>query len=161
MSIAFFDVDGTLLPHPSLEIRFFWRLLRTGKIPVANCLGWTAETANLCTRTLVAAAQSNKTYLRGLSPDILIEWSSPEGVRWVPELFPSAVQRIWWHALRGDAIALATGTLSHLAHIVKAALERELLWRGIETRIAVIATELVSRDGSWTGDVQGLPTFGE
>ena len=47
MSIAFFDVDGTLLAKPSLERRFFRTLRWQGKIPVANYLGWITEAIRL------------------------------------------------------------------------------------------------------------------
>ena len=160
MSIAFFDVDGTLLPHPSLERRFFFNLVRHGKIPLANYLRWAAQMVRLSATNLATAAQANKMYLRGVPTSVL---SQPElqRRRWIPEFFPAAIQRVWWHALRAHEIVLITGTLAPLAYIVKAALERELLWRGVETRIVVIATRLVARNGCWTGSVDGASMFGE
>jgi phosphoserine phosphatase len=80
---------------------------------------------------------------------------------WLPEFFPAAIQRVWWHALRGDAIALVSGTLAPLAEIVQFALQRELLWRGVECKIFSIATELEAADGCWTGSVAGAAIFGE
>jgi phosphoserine phosphatase len=80
---------------------------------------------------------------------------------WLPELFPAAIQRVWWHALRGDAIVLASGTLAPLAEIVQFALERELLWRGVECKIFSIATKLSIVDGRCTGNVAGAAIFGE
>jgi phosphoserine phosphatase len=77
------------------------------------------------------------------------------------ELFPAAVQRVWWHALRGDSIVLVSGTLAPLAEIVKYALERELLWRGVETKISVLATQLEICAGRCTGRVDGAAMFGE
>ena len=161
MSMAFFDIDGTLLPHPSLERRFFWNLLRAGKIPVGNCLRWAAEMLLDRGAEFSIAAQSNKTYLRGVSSGVISEIEARELRWWVPEFFPAAIQRIWWHASRGDTIVLVTGTLAALAEIVRSALERELLLRGVETRISVIATELIFHDGCWTGRVSGSPMFGE
>jgi len=160
MSIAFFDVDGTLLPQPSLEKRFFWNLLRHGRISPANYLGWAAQMVRLVATDPATAARLNKMYLRGIPGSVL---SQPElrHDRWVPELFPAAIQRVCWHALRGDKIVLVTGTLAPLAYMVKAALERQLLGRGVETTIAVIATRLVIRNGFWTGGVDGAPVFGE
>ncbi len=80
---------------------------------------------------------------------------------WLPELFPAAIQRVWWHALRGDAIVLVSGTLAPLAEIVQFALERELLWRGVECKIISIATKLEIANGCWTGGVVGAAVFGE
>ena len=81
--------------------------------------------------------------------------------KWLPEFFPAAIQRVWWHALRGDAIVLVSGTLAPLAEIVKFALERELLWRAVDCKIFVIATKLEIGDGCWTGRVAGAAIFGE
>ena len=81
--------------------------------------------------------------------------------KWLPEFFPAAIQRVWWHALRGDAIVLVSGTLAPLAEIVKFALERELLWRGVDCRIFAIATQLEIADGCWTGKVSRLAIFGQ
>ena len=159
MSVAFFDIDGTLLPHPSLERRFFWKLFGAGKIPVANCLRWAAEMFRHRGAEFSVVAQYNKTYLRGVSTGVVSEMSRE--IRWVPEFFPAAVQRIWWHALRSDTIVLVTGTLAPLAEIVQSALERELLLRGVETRIPVIATRLTTQNGCWTGRVSGSPMYGE
>ena len=81
--------------------------------------------------------------------------------KWLPEFFPAAIQRVWWHALRGDDIVLVSGTLAPLAEIVKFALERELLWRGVDRKIFVIATKLEIVDRGWTGSVAGAAIFGE
>ena len=159
MSIAFFDIDGTLLPHPSLERRFFWKLFRAGKIPVGNYLRWAAELVRNRRAGFSIAAQSNKIYLRGVSCAVVSEMSRQ--TRWVPEFYSASLQRIWWHVLRGDTIVLVTGTLAPLAEIVRSALERELLLRGVETRIPVVATQLTIQDGRWTGRVSGSPMFGK
>ena len=161
MSIAFFDVDGTLLPLPSLELRFFWNLLRRGKIPVANCFLWGATIFRRHAKEVLQAAQSNKTYLRGVHCDDVIGDLTTGLERWMPEFYPQAIQRVWLHALRGDSIVLVTGTLAPLARIVKLALERELLWRGVEIEIQVIATELSASAGCWTGSVLGAPMCGD
>jgi|KBSMisStaDraftv2_1062788.scaffolds.fasta_scaffold76216_3 phosphoserine phosphatase len=160
MSIAFFDVDGTLLPQPSLERRFFWNLLRDARIPAGNYFRCAAEMFRLGIAPFSPAAQSNKMYLRGVATDVISEMGSPGSRHWVPAFFPAAIRRVWWHSLRGDTIVLVTGTLTLLAEIVKSALERELLWRGVETRIAVMATQLQERDGRWTGRMVGAPMFG-
>lgn len=160
MSIAFFDVDGTLLPQPSLERRFFWYLARRGKIRARNYCSWVAEMFRLRPTHFATAAQSNKAYLRGVQTTVLSEGCSRQN-QWMPEFFPAAIERIWWHALHGDAIVLVTGTLAPLAEVVKAALERELLWRGVESQLSVFATELGVREGCWTGAVQGEPRFGQ
>jgi phosphoserine phosphatase len=183
---ALFDIDGTLLAKPSLERRFFWELQRRGKIPARNYLAWLAETTWLSLhdpRQLRAVAQTNKSYLRGVHTEIPSHANSSNATscdatfsnitgggadrgsetarKWLPEFFPAAIQRVWWHALRGDAIVLVSGTLAPLAEIVQFALERELLWRGVDCKIFVIATQLEIADGCWTGKVSRAAVFGK
>jgi phosphoserine phosphatase len=158
MSIAFFDIDGTLLPNPSLELRFLWDLLQRGKIPPGNCLRW-ARPMLRSGGSLRARALANKMYLRGLPQEAFRAAAAPAD-RLLPAFFPAAVEQVWWHALRGDAVVLVSGTLGPLAERVKAALERELRWRGIECAIAVLATRLEFTGGSCTGKVHGPPMFG-
>ena len=158
MSIAFFDIDGTLLPNPSLELRFFWDLFRRGKIPSGNCFHWAARVLRLGAGNLRAAALANKMYLRGLPANVLSDVETRPDL--LPEFFPAAIQRVWWHALRGDAVVLVSGTLVPLAEMAKAALERELLWRGVEANISVLATKIEVNGGLCTGTVRGMPMFG-
>jgi len=165
MGAAFFDVDGTLLAKPSLERRFFRDLRWRRKIPATNYLRWIVETLRLGLPDVRRSAQGNKMYLRGISAETLSA-SAPDSRSRFPgrvltEFFPAAIQCVWWHALRGDSIVLVSGTLAPLAEIAKFALERELLWRGVETKISVLATQLEICDGRWTGQVAGAAMFGE
>jgi HAD superfamily hydrolase (TIGR01490 family) len=161
MSLAFFDIDGTLLAKPSLECRFFRDFCRQRKIPAANYLRWVAETLRLGLHDFRAAAKANKMYLRGVRAEVLSAPGAIGRAAWLPEFFPAALERICWHSLRADAIVLVSGTLSPLAEIVKYALQRELLWRGVAAKIFVIATQLEVCDGRWTGRVSGAAMFGE
>ncbi len=167
-SVAFFDIDGTLLAKPSLEGRFFWNLQRQGKIPMRNYFAWLAETVRLGLRdlrNLRVAVQANKSYLRGVRAEILFASSADRGSAlrgsWLPEFFPAAIRRVWWHASRGDAIVLVSGTIAPLAEIVQFALERELLWRGVDCKTLLIATQLEINAGCCTGKVAGAAMFGE
>jgi phosphoserine phosphatase len=161
MSIAFFDIDGTLMAKPSLERRFFWNLRAQGAIPARNYLAWLAESVRLAPRGIRAAAYANKMYLRGLKPESLFQGAAHSGCSWLPRFIPAAVQRLWWHTSRGDAIVLVSGTLSPLAQIVKHALERALLWRGVEVNVSAITTQLEACNGRWTGRISDLPILAE
>jgi HAD superfamily hydrolase (TIGR01490 family) len=162
---AFFDIDGTLVAKPSLERRFFLNLCRQGKIPMRNCFAWLREAMSIGLRDIRVATQANKMYLRGVAAETCSTLGT--NIRGtftgnaLPEIFPAAVQRVWWHALRGDSIVLVSGTLAPLAEIVKYALERELSWRGVETKISVLATQLEIREGRFTGRVAGAAMFGD
>jgi HAD superfamily hydrolase (TIGR01490 family) len=162
---AFFDIDGTLLAKPSLERRFFWEHSRQGRIPARNCFAWLREAMRIGLRDIRVATQANKMYLRGVAAEVFSAQESNGRREFarnaMPEFFPAAVQRVWWHALRGDSIVLVSGTLEPLAEIVKYALERELLWRGVETKISVLATQLEICERRCTGRVSGAAMFGE
>jgi len=161
MSLAFFDIDGTLLAKPSLERRFFHELRGQEKIPAANYFVWLAEIGRRASGHFWAAIHANKMYLRGVSAEAPFVVGKNRGDAWLPEFFPAAMQRVWWHVLRGDSIVLVSGTLAPLADMVKFALERELLWRGVQGRVSVLATQMEVFDGRWTGRVLGAPMFGE
>jgi HAD superfamily hydrolase (TIGR01490 family) len=161
MSIAFFDIDGTLLARPSLERRFFHELRRQKKIPAKNYFAWLAEMFRQAPRDLWTSVHGNKMYLRGVPANTLCASGETSGTAWLPEFFPAAMQRVWWHALRGDSIVLVSGTPEPLAAIVKFALERELLWRGVESKVSVLATQLQICNGQWSGRISGPPMFGE
>ena len=53
---AFFDIDGTLVPEPSLERRLFRELKRAGAIPWMNYLHWGMEAARMLPQGLTAIA---------------------------------------------------------------------------------------------------------
>jgi len=120
--VAFFDVDGTLIPPPSTEHRFIrWlfdlriiglrHLLRSGWSLLAD-VPWSA-----------AKFKANKAYLRG-EP---VERFRALGAEFVtaavvPILRPAAREAIERHRLDGDRIVLLTGTLDLLAGPLAAAL---------------------------------------
>jgi HAD superfamily hydrolase (TIGR01490 family) len=161
MNAAFFDIDGTLLATPSLERRLFRDLCWKRKIPTRNYLRWVREAVRLGLRDLRLATHGNKEYLRGLAVEALSTNGRGPGSCGAVELLPAAVQRVWWHAMRGDSIVLVSGTLQPLGEGVKFALERELLWRGVDVHVTVLATRLEVREGRCTGRVLGAPVFGE
>jgi HAD superfamily hydrolase (TIGR01490 family) len=152
---AFFDIDGTLVPEPSLERRLFRQLRREGAIPWANYARWGMEAARLLPRGLTAVAQGNKSCLRGLRAGQILESVEPIA------FFEEGVARVEWHARRGHEIVLVTGMVKPLARMVAMALECELETRGLEREVLVSATRLEERAGVFTGRVLGDANYGE
>jgi HAD superfamily hydrolase (TIGR01490 family) len=152
---AFFDIDGTLVPEPSLERRLFRELKRTGAIPWVNYLHWGVEAARLLTRGLTAITHGNKRYLRGLRVEQILKATEPIA------FFEEGVARVEWHARRGDVIVLVSGMPKPLARMVAMALECELEARGLEREVLVSATRLEERSGMFTGSVLGEANYGE
>jgi phosphoserine phosphatase len=180
---AFFDLDGTLLPLPSLEQRFFRVLRYRREIPVKNYFLWLREALKLLPREISQVEHANKAYLEGLQVSnrsgVENRGDSPahksghkdEGPastpsrhnpRWpVPHFLEEGVERVVWHATQGHAIVIVSGTLEPLATIAAHALEAELVIRGIGAGIRVCATKLEERDGRWTGRIIGEAQFGK
>ena len=63
---AFFDSDGTLIPLPSMERRFFRILQYRQEILLMNYFLWMSEALRLLPRGISALVHANKMYLRGV-----------------------------------------------------------------------------------------------
>ena len=180
---AFFDFDGTLMPLPSLERRFFRALRYRREIPLTNYFLWGRQALKLLPRGLSQVAHANKMYLRGVHgfvesgvenrTDSSAHKSGHKGggqasvpprriPRWsVPQFFEDGMERLAWHQTQGHAIVIVSGTLEPLASAAARALETELAERGIVARIGVRATNLEESEGRWTGRILGEAMFGK
>lgn len=180
---AFFDLDGTLIPGPSLEQRFFRVLRYRREVGVRNYLLWAAEAVRLLPRGFSQISQGNKMYLHGVQSfdkrDGGAGYESPwhkDGHRgWgqvavpqrrnprlpAPSFFAEAVNRVELHAKQGHTIVLMSGTLEPLAREAGRELEAELAQRGVAVEIGVCATQLEETNGNWTGRVLGAAMFGQ
>lgn len=166
---AFFDIDGTLLAPPSLERQFFAGLRQQRAIPLWNYFLWLAESVRLMPRGFEVMRHANKMYLRGVSIHGSREdrygktpgQDSGQAEMAAPRFFTSAMDRIAWHAQRGHAIVLLSGTLAPLAMEVGLALTMRLAVREVGAMIAVCATQLEESEGCWTGRIVGDAMFGE
>jgi phosphoserine phosphatase len=142
---AWFDLDGTLLPEPSLEQRFFNALRRSGAIPFVNYLLWAVESLRLLPSGRLAFRYANKRYLAGLNTDLAFELFDSL------TFFEGAIARVAWHARHFHQIVLLSGTLQPLAQLAAAALQCELQARGLAISPHVVATRLAEAHGHWTG----------
>jgi HAD superfamily hydrolase (TIGR01490 family) len=165
---AFFDVDGTLVAGPSLELRFFGALRYRRAIPAKNYFLWLAHAVRLAPRGIATVALANKMYLRGVRVDCSGLPAQPRlggqaGSSHAPSprFFPDALARVAWHAAQRHAIVLVTGTLAPLAHQAAVALALRLAARGIPASIGVCATRLEVAQDRWTGRTLGDAMFGE
>ena len=117
---AFFDLDGTLLPPPSLEWRFIRYLLWHGKIGRPNIFRWLGHAGHSIGGGPRRAIEANKQYLAGLSESLVVDWAnSPKADDVNPETrgaFAEGLQRIRWHQSQNHRVFLLTGTLAPLAN---------------------------------------------
>ncbi len=152
---AFFDIDGTLMPEPSLEKRLFAGLRHSAAIPLRNHLAWFAESIRLLPQGLAAVRNANKRYLQGISADRVFELMG------TISFYEEAVERIAGHARQGHTVVLLSGTLEVLAQIAATALECELEALGLQSNVLIRATRLVEVRGHWTGRVADRAMHGE
>lgn len=152
---AFFDLDGTLIPGPTLERRFIANLRRDSAIPLVNYLRWGLEALRLLPGGIMALQNRNKRYLTGLRTDLALQYF--ESIVFYEE----ALGRVLWHARQHHEIVLVSGTLEPFARLTAIALECEMEAHGVEIRTLVCATRLEERDGRWTGRLRGEPACGQ
>ena len=185
---AFFDLDGTIFPLPSLERRFAGRLRDEGAILLRNYFLWLCRAVRLGGHGLVRMSGANKMYLRHVpvswGADVFADAvtdvsamteaaasmftgtqslpsSGLTGVSVLPRFFPGALDRLARHAAQGHTIVLVTGTLEPLAKHAALALTLRLLIRDITASVGVCATRLEEIDGCWSGRITGEAMLGE
>lgn len=176
---AFFDLDGTLVPKPSLEKRFLRMLRYRRLVGFGKYFLWLREAVRLAPRGIKQVLYANKMYLRGVRADeavgttdnpvpLGVEDGAEKGgkrkrqVRMpVPPFYPEAVERVVWHCEHGHSIVIVSGTLEPLAKKAALDLENMLAGRGIGASIKVCATRLEIVEGTWTGRIAGEAMFGE
>ena len=164
---AFFDLDGTLLPPPSLERRLFRELRSRRLITTRHYFGWLVEAARLLPRGIEAILHADKMYLRGVAVEEA-SWERGEGrstkrkaAEFLRDLFyREALKCLAWHAKQGHAILIVSGSLQPLALGAAAVLEDGLAAQGLRTAIGIYGTRLEAREGRWTGRVAGEAMFG-
>ena len=148
---AFFDLDGTLLPKPSLEWRFLGHLLARDEITSAAALRWLGNWAKTLLRNPRAAVDGNKSYLGGLRESLASDWASSFGPG-SPQMFSEGLARLSWHVTQQHRVFFVSGTLGFLARAIVGSLPGH---------IEVIATELEVCGGHWTGRLAGEHTSGK
>ncbi|MGD0428377.1 MAG: HAD family phosphatase [Candidatus Acidiferrales bacterium] len=154
---AFFDIDGTLLPAPSLEWRFIGYLLERNEISSGHRVRWLARFATTFWHDPHGATLGNKLFLRRLSETLVNDWEkslTPVSSR-VDSLpfFDEALRRIAWHRAQGHRVFLVSGTLAPLARVLARGLAA-----CISADIEVCGTELAVVPGServWSGEIAG------
>ena len=116
MTLALFDVDGTLVPLPSTEVRFVSWLVRRRHLPLRALARQAGALPGLLYRHGSAGFTENKAWLTGMEPASLEDL----GTRFVRgplarSLRPVVVDRLDEHAAQGDHVVLLTGTPDFLA----------------------------------------------
>ncbi len=152
---AFFDVDGTLTPEPSLERRFFRAMRQSAGMSIGSYLLLALEALRLLPQGIAAMVNGNKRYWNGLRCDQVLQ--QMEAI----VFFEEGIERAAWHARQGHKIVLVTGMPEPLARMVARAMECELDARGVGSQLLICATRMEERNGKWTGRLLGEAMYGE
>ena len=169
---VFFDLDGTLLPPPSLEWRFIGYLLQRDRISGTHLARWLAHFAKTILRDPHQAIEGNKFYLAGINESLVSEWENDFARATSPEdslpLFDEGLQRIAWHHAQGHHIFLITGTLAPLALMLAKRISAQL---GAPIEVQAPQLEVTTKKSNshswlcssnqWTGRLASKPMSGE
>jgi phosphoserine phosphatase len=132
---AFFDLDDTLMPWPSLEWRFVMYLASRDILGPRSAV---RQLAAIIENAIggYPLARNSRAYLDGVLPSVVDDWLADR-----PESFPifeDGLRRLEWHACQGHHIAIISGTLAPLA---------QAFARQLGMPLEVHATELTTARG--------------
>lgn len=152
---AFFDLDGTLLPPPSLERRFLRFLHWRKELTASRRVRWVSRFLASVGENPLAATHGNKAYYAGLSIHTMDAWLDFLR-RHPPPFSPRAIERLSWHALQHHRIFIVSGTLRPLAEAAMSQIAPHLE-RISGHPLEICATELETRANKFTGEILGEP----
>lgn len=152
---AFFDIDGTLLPPPSLE-RQFRRFLRwRGELGARQQFRSLGCFIALVWRDPLAGTHGNKLYYGGVRVTTMQAWLSFLRRHPLP-FYSQALDLLTWHAQQGHRIVLVSGTIrplaDHVAESLNSVLEKRLSARA---QVEVLVTGLEVSNDRLTGRLVG------
>jgi len=157
---AFFDIDGTLLPPPSLESQFRRFLRWRGELRARQQWRWLGRFLTDVWRDPLLATHGNKLVYAGVRPSTLQAWLS--FLRRHPLPFHSqGLDRLAWHVEQDHILVLVSGTLRPLAEVVAEQLCARLsALTDASIQLEVLAAELEVKGGRFSGRLSGRPICG-
>jgi HAD superfamily hydrolase (TIGR01490 family) len=116
MRLVLVDLDGTLLPKPSTELRFVAYLARRGRLGPRALLASLGFVLTQWSRWRGQVLRKNKAYLAGLTvAEVAAHADRFVTERVAPRLRPDLLYRLEAHRGAGDTLALLTGAPEFLA----------------------------------------------
>ncbi len=150
--VAVFDVDGTLIPHTSLEILFSRWLLRKRVIGIPQLVSFLVHVFYGLREDVTEAVRRNKFYLRGVPVGRLaaeIPIFHEQVIR--PRLAPEVIRKMEFLKRENLRIVLLSGSLELLLRYFKNYLPVD----------SVVGCQLETRGKIVTGRIRGLHPYGK
>ena len=157
---AFFDIDGTLVPPPSVEHQFRRFLRWRDGLRVRQRCRALSHFLTAVWRDPLAATHGNKFHYSGVCMTAMQAWLAFLHRHPLP-FYSQALDRLAWHAQQGHRIVLVSGTIQPLAHLVAKSLRTRLAaLTNAPIHLDVLATGLEIQNGRFTGRLAGPPVCG-
>ncbi len=155
-TIAFFDVDGTLLSSTIVHC-YVW--LRTSSLSPIRKLFWSIgflpKVLYYLILDRISRPQFNRVFYRnyrGMDAEALKISACEMFESYLRhKVLPEAITQIAEHKAQGHRVVLLTGSLDFIVHPIAEFFEAE----------SVLAAQLVERDGRFTGELTTEPLIGE
>ncbi|NVM04726.1 MAG: HAD-IB family hydrolase [Candidatus Helarchaeota archaeon] len=143
---AIFDLDGTLIPGKSTEIRFIEHLFKKGELNPIDILWYLLRFLQNIGRWNRMVSQ-NKYYLKGKSFEKLSNIANEFFLPTADKLVPGEMKRIiQTHRENGDLLIIISGTLNFILNIFSNSFSFD----------DKKGTELEVKDGKFTGKLSGI-----
>ncbi len=149
---AFFDIDGTLLPHTSMDRIFYLYLLKKGVLGIEGLWNTFTFAVKNLSKGKECIVKKNKAYLKGKSVSELQKHALRCFQEEIFPIIPEKVRKLLLdHREKGDKIIFLSAALQSLVDAWTFELEGDC---GIGTHIEVI-------DDLYTGNIIGIHPYGE
>ncbi|MDI6850665.1 MAG: HAD family phosphatase [bacterium] len=143
---CFFDLDGTLIPNPSSEIRFLKILFRNLQISPSGVVLWLLESL-----FRYKNFKNSKAYYHGLKVEHVYKVLKSTQNKIIKAISQKAIDHIEQRREEGYRLFLITGAPDFIAQVVSDYLKLE----------GYYASFLETRNGKFTGKLKGKIPFGK
>lgn len=149
---AVFDIDGTLLPHRSMESMFIMHAIKTKQIKLRHLSSYAFNTARLMlTGHMKNAFRINKSYFKGLHEETLVQLATDFFKNNIQaRISETAIKKVSELQENGFRILILSGAPEILARNLSSIL----------TTDHMICTSLEIKNGRFTGNILGDHPYG-
>ncbi len=155
-TVAFFDVDGTLLKSTIVHYYIWMRLKETPfLLKYLWLVGFLPKIVYYLILDRISRPRFNEVFYRnyrGMNVDAIKELSTEMFEAYLrPKIFPAAIVQIQEHKAQGTPVVFVTGSLDFIVRPIADSLDVD----------AVLAPQLHEQNEQFTGELTTVPLIGE